>query len=148
MAYDIISTDPWQDPQNPWPIYNSVYLKYSYDTGATDTILLTAFKYAVNEGNNTIHLSYKHPDGHELRYECEDYGTEGASAVWEVRPEEEFPLYQYETLSRTIPIKILNNNDGWTSTETLSGLSSLVITPNYNDRALWQTRRLRHLGYV
>lgn len=154
MAYDIISSDPWQDPKNPWPIYNSVFLKYSYDTGATDTILLSAWNFQILSDYAIIEYGTQiEDDWYNLAFVSNFYNTENEVSNWVVQYEPDsggVVLYSKEITNRTLPTKTLNNNTGWiaTTSATLSGLSSLTITPNLSDRALWQTRRLRHLGYV
>lgn len=150
MAIDISNNNPWQDPFNPWPRWNSAYISWNTDTGSTSAILLEVSSFQNNESQSIMEY-LKETEDASYSLICT---AESNECTWTVQyapfEGDELILYTLTTSSKSLPIKIQNVNTGWSTTDdsTAEGLSSLQITPNYSTLSNWERNRLHVLGYI
>lgn len=131
---DYISTDPWNTPENPWPLNASLTLATAEISSRTFT--LSVFN------PNTPNLQYYSSPGGQYRL--------AFNGAWRIYSNSS-ALY---TLSSSIheiqavtPATSASNENGavW---EKNGGLdpASIVITPNYDDMTPWTRRRMWNLN--
>ena len=132
MAIDYISTTPWNDPFNSWPIYSEVTIG---STGISETVLtLGAF-----DPNADLAVQYGDGVGGRLNYR--------KSSGWEVG--DGTNMFNLSTTTYALPLKTATSgvSGGWVKKGGSPGdPSTLYIVANVQQLTEWTKRRLWNLN--
>jgi len=126
MAIDYVSTAPWNNPYNPWPVYNVVRVSY---TGPLNTIntTLTASEFLpayVNPGVGGPKFVYANNDASvKLQWTTSNGGT------WSIRDDTVFFYAGKITTKYAVPFVNVGQGyaAGWQSFAYSSNVNSLYI---------------------
>jgi hypothetical protein len=130
---DYVSTAPWNDPYNPWPLYSQV----SLSAVDINPVILTLESFDPDNGSVTY-----------ANYEAVPipilYMSSGA--LWTVQNDGN-DYYYLNTTTRAVPAGWLQGNTNWDSVggEDVNTLSIVPVTTWLNP---WEFRRRRLLEYV
>jgi hypothetical protein len=125
---DYISTDPWNDPYNPWPNWSDITI------GAADI------------SSQTFTLSVFNPNTPNVQYYTAPGGTNRLvfnGSTWRIYNNNNTSLYVLSTTARTLPTitpklsgTIGFSKDNGTDASSVSATPGTDITP-YAFRRLW-----------
>jgi len=142
MAVDYISTEPWNDPYNPWPGYSTIPVVSSIYIRPT-TLQLTLFNPYFE-----IPIKYEGMDGYNnigLFFYGGSYNIEG---LWAITLDNT-PQYSSPASirgSRSLPMKMPGGDYGWENQDTDNVETLYISAPDLNSLAPWELRRLWNLN--
>lgn len=150
MAVDYISTAPWNDPYNPWPVYNSCVVSFlSSGVAFTKTLNMYAFDpYATDD----VYAGYESDVPAWPVVKLEYY--KDVNNFWQLgMTNSNVYLQNYYRLftdTRSLPNKQTGSAYAWTpvATDGNISISSVSIQSVMSDWTPWEYRRRRLLEYI
>jgi hypothetical protein len=147
MAFDYVSTLPWNDPFNPWPAYNSVQVETVVDGNVvqSDVYTLTAFDpagnttYAGVTGVSVVYAKTNAPSDGNMFFVLKPFQGGDLQNCWAVNTPGGGITGLLNNTSRSLPVKQSGDTYGWIQTQ--GNVSQLRVTPVYTDLTPWEFRR-------
>ena len=141
---DYVSTAPWNDPTNPWPLYSQVSLSAAEFSLRTFTLIT----FDPNAEGVAAHYADAAGD-YYLDYDATGsyYGNGLSWNVFDANGAGEV-LYYKETLTRAIPAKVVGVADEWVAGPAGTDETTLYIQPVFTSLNPWEYRRRRMLEIV
>jgi hypothetical protein len=133
MATDYISTTPWDDPLNPWPVY-SIATVGGGGIAAASIVTLSQFDPTVATGGRA--LLFENAGSEFMLFN----NNEG----WYVGDSDN--TFFLATSSRQIPVKAAGAANGWTKVSPAGTVANLAVTPDTTSQTDWSKRRLWNLN--
>lgn len=133
MATDYISTNAWDNPLNPWPVYSRVTVGGG-GIAAASTLTLSQFDPTVPTNNGAI--TFENAGAEFLVFNNNQGWYCGDSN----------DTFFLATSSRQIPVKAAGAAYGWTVYAGTGTVNDLVITPDTTSQTDWSKRRLCNLN--
>ena len=140
---DYVSTAPWNDPTNPWPLYSQVSLSAAEFSLRTFTLI------SFDPNAEGVAARYEDAAGdYFLDYDATGmiHGNDQAWTVYD--PQNQDTLYYKPTLVRAIPAKVVGVADGWVAGGSGTDETTLYIQPVTTWLNPWEYRRRRMLEMV
>lgn len=149
MPVDYNSTDPWNDPYNPWPAFYQISLSGNVinDVGtpiAVNTVLrMLLFDPNIDDNYSVYYETV--PAVYDNSY-CAVYGyrnTAAASPFWAIQIGFDDPFKAFNnTLQRNIPYILNQSQIGDWIPDTGSGLGNIILKPVIAAVTPWERRRI------